>query len=261
MKIIASTLITATISIFLISCGSNEGKQSTNGIETTLESVMNSASLDKDAKGQNSCLMKYQSKYDQLFSEQDILKVTGFDPAKLETDYNQFMDDPAFHSYTYSFDNGRVGKIPGTDREMKQSDYVAIKYIEEMSYNQFEFNYKVPTDEDIEASKKTLTDVVDGKIESEAAKDALKQAEEKNVSKDMAKSIGSAMVESFAEIAQHNVKVDNLGDAAVWNKKEFSLNVLKNGVKFCIEANVSNDIERNREVAIALAKIILEKCN
>lgn len=260
MKSLLSKSIVIVYCLIIISCNNNEGDKANNNNENNAEIASNSLSNDPEAKGQNKCLLNYQLKYDELLSEEDVLKATGFDKQKLTTEYNKFLKNPEYHGYRFSFENGRVGKIPGTDRVMKQSDYINVKYIEEMSLKSFQFNYRVPTDEDIKATQKILENVVDGKSKNNDVSDAVKDAEDKGVSKDQIKKTGSSIIGSMADIAKAYVDVEHLGDAAVWNTKSMELIVLKNGVKFNIEANVSNEMEHNREVAISLAKIILEKC-
>ena len=68
------------------------------------------------------------------------------------------------------------------------------------------------------------------------------------------------MTNAFSEIAKAYIKVEGLGDAAVWNTKTNELNVLQNGVKFTLVTDLSNDKEVNKGLAISLAKIILDKC-
>lgn len=260
MKNILLALIATTFNLIFVSCGNNDNNKIQEGKENNIEIASNSLTVDPDAKGGNKCLLEYQQKYDQLLSETDVLIATGFDKGKLTTEYLKFLKDPNYHEYEFSFENGRVGKILGTERVFEQNDYVKIRFIEEMSLNSFAYNYKAPTEAEIQETKDLVDDVIDGKIENENAKENVKKLEEKNVSKDQIKDTAGTLTDVFSEIAKGYEQIDNLGDAAVWNTKSAELHVLQNGVKFTLISNVSNDMGRNKEVALALAKIILNKC-
>lgn len=256
-KILLNTVATAFF-LAMVSCNnSNNSKaENINGVENAIDNI----TKDSDAKGGNQCLLDYQTKYDQLLSEDDVLNITGFDKDKLTKEYIKPLDDPKYHIYYMGFDNGRKQKSPISGTLLDQEDIVKVQYIEEMSLNSFQYNYKVPTDEETQETQEVLADVVDDKIENEDAQKLVKKAEEQNISKEKIKKTGSSLISAFSEINKANVKVENLGDAAVWNTKNMELYILQNGVKFGVTANVSDDVERNKEVAISLAKIILDKC-
>lgn len=258
MKTILYNSIAIAFCLTILSCNNNNESKESNF--NSIESTLNNIPVDPEAKGGNQCLLNYQTKYDQLLSEEDVLKVTGFDKNKLTKEYIKPLDDPKYHIYYMGFDNGRKEKSPISGTLLDQEDIVKVQYIEEMSLNSFQYNYKVPTDEETQETQEVLADVVDDKIENEDAQKLVKKAEEQNISKEEIKKTGSSLISAFSEINKAIVKVENLGDAAVWNTKNMELYILQNGVKFGVTANVSDDVERNKEVAISLAKIILDKC-
>lgn len=258
VKTLAGVLL---VSINLFSCGNSNketNQQSAEGIN--MDAVLNSKSKNPDAKGDNTCLLAYREKYDALLSEDDVLSATGFDKEKMTIKYRKTLADPKYHEYVISFKNGRKGKIFGSDRDFELPDIVTVREIEAMSLTDFGNNYRAATDEEMQAAQQVLEDAADGKVDNPDVEEVMKQAEEKNLDKENIKKTGSTLTNAFSEISKAYIKVDGLGDAAVWNTKTNELNVLQNGVKFTLVTDLSNDKEVNKEVAISLAKIILDKC-
>ena len=260
MKTKLSTTFITVICLALLSCNNADSTNSEEKNLSSIENVISNISKDPDTKGGNKCLLDYQTKYDQLLSEEDVLNITGFVKEKLTTEYVKPLKDPKYHLYYMGFDNGRMQKSPVSDRLLDQKDVIKIQGIEEMSLNSFNYNFTAPKEKGTQTTEEIFEDVVDGKIKDDNAEKLVKKLEENNVSKEQIKETGGGLINAFSKITEAYVKVDNLGDAASWNTKNFELVVLKDGVKFGIEANVSDDVERNKEVAISLAKIILDKC-
>ena len=62
MKSIKLSAAAAVLSLILFSCGNSDNKKQ-NGNDINLDAVINSKSNDPNAKGDNKCLLDYQSKY------------------------------------------------------------------------------------------------------------------------------------------------------------------------------------------------------
>ena len=245
----------------LFSCGNNNKENNQQSAEAiNMDAVLNSKSKNPDAKGDNTCLLAYREKYDALLSEEDVLSATGFDKEKMTIKYRKTLADPKYHEYVLSFKNGRKGKIFGSDRDFELPDIITVREIESMSLNTFKNSYRAATEEESQAAQQVLKDAADGKLDNPDAEEVMKQAETKNIDKDDIKKTGSTLTNAFSDVSKAYINIEGLGDAAVWNSKTNELNVLQNGVKFSLVTDVSNDKEVNKEIAISLAKIILDNC-
>lgn len=240
-----------------MSCTS-ESKSTESGDEASTETIKN---VDQDASGGNTCLLAYQEKYDQLIEEADVLLVTGFSREVMTAKSNVVLKNPAHHSFEYRFKNGRIGKVIGLDLETELPDKVIVSSITPMSLKSFKDSYRVITEDEIAKAKDALDDIADGKSNNPDAQAAVQKAKEHNVSSESLKKVGGGIMNVMKEVSKANTDVSGLGDAAVWNTVTNDLYLLQNGVKVEITANVSNDTERNRAVAIELAEKILAKCD
>lgn len=153
-----------------------------------------------------------------------------------------------------------MGQIPTVKGTFELPDVVRVSGIKVISLKHFRNNYRAVTAEEMAAAKQRLNDVVDGKGQSEEAKKAVDALEKSNVSKDEAKTAGGSMMSVFQQVSEGYRNVDNLGDAAVWNVVTNDLSVLQKGVEFTLQVEVSNDNDKNKEVAFDLAKKVLAKC-
>ncbi len=243
----------------LFSCGNSENKKQ-NGNDINIDAVINSRSQDPDAKGDNKCLLDYQTKYDQLLSENDVLHATGFSKDKMEIKYNKVLKNAEHHEFVYKFKNGRMGKVRGFNNEVQLPDMVVVRSIKPMSLSQFENSYRAITDEEMQVANDALDEIAEGNSGDAEADAAVKKAKELNVSKEQIKKTGGALTGMFKEVSEGYRTVEDLGDAAVWNVVTNELYVLQNGVKFEIRTDISNDTEKNKTVAVKLAEIVLNKC-
>lgn len=264
MKKYSSIFSLIGLAVMIISCGENSSS-STGGVEVDLDDAIAQAegrrAANPDEMGGNSCLLAFQTKYDELLAKEMVLAATGFSEEVLEVKYSKALKDPVYHSFTYRFANKRVGKIKGLDFESELRDEVMIKSIKPMSLNQFQQVYRIPTQEETNLGNQSIDDAIAGKSESEEANEKMAELEEKGVSKETTQGAADLMKETFSNVANSYMKVEDLGDAATWNSFTNSLNVLQNGVQFELLVNVSNDEERNKSTAIAVAKKILALCD
>lgn len=247
----------------LASCSENKGKKSGSDnvdLESAIENAESRRKSDPNASGGNQCLLDYQTKYDQLLSEADVITATGFSKDVMQIKNNKALKNPEYHSFEYKFKNGRVSKKTGITQGLAIPDVVKMKDIKAISLSAFESTYRAISDEEIQVAKDVLNDAAEGKSGDAEADAAVKKAEELNVSKEQVKDIAGGMMDAMKEVSKGYRIVENLGDAARWNIVSNELYVLQNGVQFVILSDVDDDKETNKSVAIKLAEIVLNKC-
>lgn len=246
-------------SLVLFSCG-NKNNTTQNGSEINIDEVINSSSNDPNAKGENKCLLDFQSKYDALISETDVLAATGFSKEVMKTKYNKIFDDLGSHEFLYLFDNKRKQFLKQLNRKIEMDDVVAVRNIKPMSLSTFNQTYRAITEAEINQAKDAMKDISEGNSGDANADKAMKKAEQLAVSKEEVNKVGSEIIDGFKSVTEAYEKVDGLGDAAVWNTQTQELIVLQKGVQFEIRVNINDDNEVNKTTAIQLAKIVVEKC-
>lgn len=265
MKKYASIISLIGLAAMIISCGENPATSSAGGVEVDLEDAIAQAegrrAADPNEMGGNSCLLDYNTQYDELLTKEMILSISGFSEDVLEVKYSKALKDPSYHSLSYRFANKRIGKIKGLDFETELIDEVTVKSIKPMSLNQFEQTYKVQSQEEINLTNQSIDDVVEGKSESEEANEKIAELDKKGVSKETTQGVADIMKETFSNVSKSYSTVDGLGDAATWNSFTNSLNVLQNGVQFELYVDVSIENEENKNLAIKVAKQVLAKCS
>jgi len=218
--------------------------------------------------GDNTCLLSYATKYDQLFTFDDAVKLTGLAKADGEMDYNKVLKSTAYHDVSYEWPSERKTKVKVSTMEIEipEKNYIVIGGIEPETLEDFSRTYKAATDAELaEANKsinKTIDEAYEGKSESETANKAMDRVKEMGQSKKDVKAVTGNLQEGvFSKIAKAYSPVNNLADAASWNSIEKCLYVLKNGVKVNIIANLSEHNNYNKNKAIEVAKMILAKCD
>ena len=256
-------LLLLSFSLLIFSCSGKSGSKSNSddiNLEDAIQNAENRRKTDPNASGGNKCLLEYQNKYDQLISEAEVLSATGFAKQTLEAEYKKTLDNPEYHSFKFTFANGRLKKFPFLKQKIAAPDNIAIQSIKAISLAAFENSNKVISDEETEATKVVLKDVTEGNSGDAKADATAKKAQELNVSTEEINKTGGDMLDTFKNISKGYSVVNDLGEAARWNTVTSELSVLENGVQFVIWCDVNDDTEKNKSVAIVLAKIILNKC-
>lgn len=217
--------------------------------------------------GDNACLMAYADKYDELFTLDDAVKITGFAKADAETEYSKIMKNTTYHDISYKWESKRVKMInvANMDVEVSVKNEIKVSGIEAKTLAAFQRDFSLKTDAEIAEMNKNMNKAMDeafeGKSESEAANKAMAKVKEIGQSKENVKAItGNMQDNAFSKVLKAYQSVDNLADAASWNTFEQRLYVLKNGVKFQINSDLSEDTNFNKAKAIEAAKLILAKC-
>lgn len=256
-------MIILSFMLSIMSCSDKNNSDSNSGeidLESAIENAESRRKADPNASGGNKCLLDLQTRYDQIFNENDIITATGFSKDVMDVKYQKVMKNPEYHEVHYKFKNKRIAYIPSIEMKMEVPDAVVIRNIKPMSLTQFENLYKAVTEEEMELARGALNDVTEGNSEDADAHAAMKKAKDQNISDKQIKETSNVLLDAFKEISEGYRVVEGLGDAARWNVATNELTVLQNGVQFQIMTDLSNDLKKNKSVAIQLAKQILEKC-
>lgn len=222
---------------------------------------------EENKSGDNACLIAYTNKYDKLFTLDDAAKITGLTKANAEAEYGKIMKNTAYHNITYSWRSKRIKMINVANMEVEVpvKNLIELSGIEAKTLDAFKRDFTLKTDAEIaELNKnmnKAMDDAFEGKSESEATNKAMAKVKEMGQSKANVKAItGNMQDNAFSKVLKAYQPVENLADAASWNTFEQRLYVLKNGVKFQVTADLSDDTNFNKGKAIEAAKLILAKC-
>lgn len=207
-------------------------------------------------KGGDHCLMSYSERLDELITEDQILKLSGFSKDKLTVELDDIFKNPKYANYVFSFANGRDAVLEAMGRRIEHiaEDKFSVGEIQEISKEDFMASHRPATEEEIEAAKKAIRDAEVEKVQPAEVEDA-----EINWDKIMDGAMDS-MVSVMSEHSASNRRIDGLGELAVYNLMDKQLTVYSNGVMFTVMADASNDEKKNREYAIELAKMVLAKC-
>ena len=256
-------LLTCHAALILAACGGSEGNQKNKSgdldLDGALSKIESRRKSDPNASGGNKCLLDFSSRMDDLLTEKEVLNATGFGTELLETNYSKHHSSPEYHTLSYLFDNKRMQTIAGFTLPAK--DNVSIQRIRPISLTAFQNSYRVITEEEDTALRDIIDDVADGNVQDADAKAAKEELDASGVDKEVVKDAMSSMADAFKEISKGYRSIEDLGDAAVWNIATKELTVLDNGVQFEVQVDVDDDVERNKTIAIILAKKILNKCN
>ncbi|MEO5910316.1 MAG: hypothetical protein ABIP95_05475 [Pelobium sp.] len=248
------------LGIILVACNNPKVKEE----EQALSDVISKS----DDGGDNPCLLAYAEKYDELFTFDEAVKITGLAKADGEMEYNKVLHNVAYHdiSYEWPSDRKRTVKAAGMEVEIPDKNQIEISGIEPQKLAYFKNAYSSKTEAELAEAKesvdKTLDEAYEGKSENERANKAMEKVKDMGQSKKDVKKVTDNLVGgTFSQIAKSYSPVDHLADAASWNSFEQCLYLLKNGVKVKITANLSADANYNKNKAIEIAKLILAKCN
>lgn len=246
----------------ILSCKNQENNSSDGfslDIDSAIEKAESRRQADPNASGGNKCLLDYANRFNELLTEAEVLEATGFSKDKMEIDYSRVISDVAFHRINYSFDNKRERTMHGHTMPFK--DNVQLQKIKAISLTQFKNAYRTITDEEDKIVKDVIEDISEGKASGADAKEAKNQLDASGVDKKTAQETMGTLTEVFKEISEGYQNVANLGDAAVWNSVTKELTVLSNGVQFELQVDAKSGPDEDKEIAIALAKRVLSKCN
>lgn len=215
----------------------------------------------------NACLLDYATKYQELLSLKQAAQIADKPQASAETEYSKMINDPAFHSLTYEWKGVRKKQIEfsGIKTVVPVADYIKISGMKAITEEKFDLNYSKKTEAEIadisQKLDKAFDDALNKKSQSEKANEAGKKIEEAGISKSEAKkAMGTIKESAIVKTLRAYEPFNGLGNKASWNTFESRLYVLKSGVMFYIECDLSEDKNFNKTKAIEAAKLVLAKC-
>jgi len=255
------TLTLVCIALLIISCKkqeNNSGDGYTLDLDKAIEKAESRRKADPNASGGNKCLLGYANRFNELLTQEEVLEATGFSAGTMEIEYSRVIDNAAFHRLNYQFDNKRERTVAGYTMPFK--DNVQLQRIKAISLTQFKNAYRAITEEENKMVKEVIDDIAEGNASGTDAKEAQKQLDASDVDTKVAKDAMGTMADAFKEISKGYRNVEGLGDAAVWNAVTKELVVLDNGVQFEIQVDAKSGTDEDKNIAIALAKRVLNKC-
>lgn len=257
MKKTTHVFIAVMALAILVSCGQGRNsEQSTVGNEIDqLENELKN--IDPKAEGGNTCLLGYAEKYDELLTKDMVAEATGTGADKMTFGHQKIHPDRKYHDVTYSWKGSLKKDVGGMTFPM--DDYVKLTGIEAISLNRFQMSYRAVSKDEATKIKKDMDEALDGNAENGVVNQAVKKLDDMGISKEEQQKMVKDLTESAQKMTKGFAKVDNLGDAAVWNAKTNSMYVFKDGTKFELVVELS-DSGRNLDTATKLALQILGKC-
>ncbi|MFD2034085.1 hypothetical protein ACFSKL_04740 [Belliella marina] len=215
------------------------------GESTSSESLVDSGKIDKAMTELGlKTAEKFNGKLDELLTLEMAAKVTENDLNTAEKKYSKVFEDPKTHYVSYGWTNGRkhISDLGFTKIETDKPDLVQLSWVSATSAENFRNMYREITEEDLQ----NVRDAMDSKI-----KEGQLDAQSAKMAKEMA--------EGFMSGNNSREWLDGVADMAVWMERDKSLKVFHKGLTFSVLADVSDDNTENRNIAIALAKLIIKE--
>lgn len=220
----------------MVSCGE---KRNSSSLAEAVE-LAESNGLFEAAKA-------YEGKLNELLTLEMAAKTMGFPAEDADVDYNTTMSNPSFHAINYTWDRGRTRPMTVANMtiQVPDLDRLELSGIQEISKNEFEFQYRVLTPEEIQESNQLMKD---------ALQDRVTKGEITQEQADLAGGLGDGLVgNQIREI------VSNVGQAATWMPEDGSLYVYQGGLMFRLTINQGEDAQILKEKLIKLASEIINK--
>ena len=189
----------------------------------------------------------YEGKLNELLTLEMAANTMGFPAEDADVDYNTTMSNPSFHAINYTWDRGRTRPMTVANMtiQVPDLDRLELSGIQEISKNEFEFQYRVLTPEEIQESNQLMKD---------ALQDRVTKGEITQEQADLAGGLGDGLVgNQIREI------VSNVGQAATWMPEDGSLYVYQGGLMFRLTINQGEDAQILKEKLIKLASEIINK--
>lgn len=233
--------MTALIGITLVGCTQSNKVSKTQDAETVASKVPDTKST--------ACFEQYKTNFDKMLTKDEILAQypVDFDKAELTSSASKKYSPYNENIYYWDGDPNRAERLVVMGKDMGSKSYgIGVRYLdfydedEEFPVKRFTATHSL-TEEDKAKAREAL--------DKEADKEG--SATSKKTKKKVANSIISGI--KFTP-------VDGVGDAAVWDHQSGSLVVLKGRATFEVLVDVSDDHDKNLDLAKKFAKTILAKC-
>ncbi len=200
-----------------------------------------------ESKGLFEAAKSYEGKLDKLLTLEMAAKTMGFPAEEADVDYNTTMSNPSFHALNYTWDRGRTRPMTVANMtvQVPDLDRLELSGIQEISQKDFEFQYRVLTPEEIQAS---------GQLMKDALQERVSKGEITQEQADLAGGLGDGLAGNQAREI-----ISGLGQAATWVPEEGSLFVYQDGLMFRLTINQGEEAQLLREKLIKLAGEIIHK--
>lgn len=217
--------------------------------------ITEATSGNSNAIANESCILSYQTKYDQLLPLEVIKKHYSV-PAQAKKEYVSGVMGKKYDrdTYEYVWDSKRIRKMKlmGREMEMPSPNRIALSWV---GSTLFMIMKKATPIESFKAFYRNTT--------AKEKEEALKIASEKMKKKGYDEKTTNTATSMAKELASHEVifkEITGIGDAASWQIKDNQLNVLVGKITFQVVVEISENDEENIALAKKLAQEVLSKC-
>lgn len=245
----SSAVLVFIFSGFLLSCN---GDSSSNKADGTSAKTTFSQSSSKKSSKIGKCIANYSgTNMENLLTKEDIAQYVSLnlDDANVDDWRNQ---SPDYQHYFYVVDAG-----PDREKKIKTSfgSEVPISYKVGIGKIEVYEDYVNDPLDTFRASHHTLSE-----SEKENAKAAMNKAlgDSKDLSENQKSAAGKGTGSAIDQLKF--TPIEGLGDAATWNSKYCELSVLLGRTVLGISVDVSDDDNKNMDIAKKLAEEALKKC-
>ncbi len=234
--LIMKTIIFAGFVVMVSGCGdhASAGAESkAEGMEQTIAEVSEAAGL-KNAE-------QIAGKLEQLLTAAMIEEGIGLAANKAEMDYYN-TGDARNHYLTIKYPSDRVDERikKMTGLTMPADDLVSIGSFQAEKLSKFEASWKQVTEDDVANLKASMEKrIADGSVKKETAEIAIGMSE--------------------SELKYKREPVVGIGQRAVWVEKDKRLMIYNKGVSFYLHMETGRSGDEEKEMAIVLGKMILDK--
>lgn len=207
------------------------------GLSSTLVLSCGNQTGNNTGNNKSNCLEKYHGNPEELLSVDLVGKFVDFEGAIAEAEKvsEQIIKDPDFAQVNCQWKIGRQRYIVRLKQISKIELYESATPVE-----RFHAKYHTRTEEEIKALQELYDKEVTEKADIE----------------------GSEKVSAAIGLDYAYLKIDELGDAAVWEHKVNDLKVLLGDYQFTLNVDLNKGNEYDLEIAILIANAIIEKaCN
>lgn len=220
----------------MVSCGEKNNSGSLNEAVELAES-----------KGLFEAAKAYEGKLNELLTLEMASNTMGFPAEEADVDYNTTLSNPSFHALNYTWDRGRTRPMTVANMtvQVPDLDRLELSGIQEISQKDFEFQYRVLTQEEVQQSNQLMKDALQERV----SKGEITQEQA-----DLAGGLGEGLAGN-----QTREIVSDVGQAATWMPEEGSLYVYQDGLMFRLTINQAADSQELRQKLIKLATEIINK--
>lgn len=220
----------------MVSCGEKNNSGSLNEAVELAES-----------KGLFEAAKAYEGKLNELLTLEMASNTMGFPAEEADVDYNTTLSNPSFHALNYTWDRGRTRPMTVANMtvQVPDLDRLELSGIQEISQKDFEFQYRVLTQEEVQQSNQLMKDALQERV----SKGEITQEQA-----DLAGGLGEGLAGN-----QTREIVSDVGQAATWMPEEGSLYVYQDGLMFRLTINQAADSQELRQKLIKLAAEIINK--